>query len=93
MIIIYNKTAFLFHSRIAASAFHPAAVHSMVSARLPTAVPPHLSRPGSRHLKSKPGSYAFIDPLFNVEPDDIETPLVPMTEEEFYRAKIKMKDG
>ncbi len=79
----YSRFQFSFRLPVA-SAFHPGTVHSVVPTRLHAGRDSHISRTGS-------GRETLFDPLFDLGSED--TGFVPMTEEEFYRAKIKMKDG
>ena len=66
------------------TAFAPDSVHSVVPARLPS----RLLRTGAGR---DAGSFSLIDPLFDLASKD--STALPMSEEEFYRAKIKLKDS
>ena len=69
-------------------AYLPTSVHS-----LPPVGASHFARPGSGHIGRDAGSFVYMDPMFDIKPTDKTVGFVPMSEEEFYRAKIRMKDG
>lgn len=71
-----------------AGAFVPDSVLSVVPKHLPGVMTTHFSRASTLPSVT---SRAMFDPLFDLTSNDTNS--LPMTEEEFYRMKIKLKDG
>ena len=70
-----------------ASAFVPDSVHPVVPKLLPGMVASQMGRSTVASIQNRP----MFDPLFNLASNEL--PGLPMSEEEFYRMKIKLKDG
>ena len=69
-----------------AGAFVPDSIHTVMPKIVQAGATSHLGRPTVSSVTSRP----MLDPLFNLAPKDSKG--FPMSEEEFYRMKIKLKD-
>ena len=83
-----NVSIFVTFRLSMATAFVPDSLHSVVPKILPSGVAAHFGRSA---ISSASGRL-MLDPLFDLTSSGGSSNL-PMSEEEFYRMKIKLKDG